>query len=76
MYARPAACPFESRGRLVGEFVVDAGASKITSLRAVAADVEFAWRPRGGWRDDYFEPWHRVAIEWVASPRAPGRPAK
>ncbi|MCA8951932.1 MAG: hypothetical protein KDE27_20655 [Planctomycetes bacterium] len=61
-----AACLFESRGRLVGEFALDIATATLR-LRVVARDVDFEWHSRGGWIDEWFEPWHRVAIEWVAT---------
>ncbi|MCA8966687.1 MAG: hypothetical protein H6838_08360 [Planctomycetes bacterium] len=62
-----AACLFESRGRLRGRFELDA-AGRLRVLRAAAVGVEFAWLPGYSTRDDEFEPWHRVALEWVERP--------
>ena len=60
-----AACMFESQGRLQGHFTIDAKTGRILALRAVATDVDFAWRPGYELDAGDFAPWHRVAIEWV-----------
>ncbi len=62
-----AACLFESRGQLRGRFELSSD-GRLRLLRVVAHGVEFAWLPGYSTRDDEFEPWHRVAIEWVQAP--------
>lgn len=60
-----AVCMFSSAGRFAGRFALAAG--RLQQLRAVATEVEFAWRPRFGSYDG-FAPRHQVAIEWVSGP--------
>lgn len=63
-----AACLFRSEGALRGRFAFARAERRLSSLRAVATDVVFEWRPGHGVDARDFEPWHRVGIEWVQSP--------
>lgn len=64
---KAAACMFASKGTLRGRFRLADG--ELQQLRAVATDVEFVWRPQHVGSSDRFAPWHRIGIEWVATPR-------
>ena len=59
---------FTSRGRLAGRFTVDRATGALAALRAAATEVTFVTDPGKQRREDYFEPWHRVAFEWVDGP--------
>lgn len=61
-----AAVLFESAGRFVGRFAWDRRTKRFAALRIVTADVQFAWKPRGGGGAEY-PPRHQVGIEWVRS---------
>jgi hypothetical protein len=63
-----AACLFESKGALRGEFTFDRASGAFRSLRCVATDVDYRWISRSpGFADlpTWFAPRHRIAFEWV-----------